>query len=130
MELKRKKKRTVVHGDYCVLNTDNLKKGIIGTRPSLYHQKHPILNVFEIEKFIVSKSIFGGKMVAIMPVMLNNHDYWANRLLKFLKTTKYYYVDTRYLDPVSFTISELSSSYRQTQWEKMKQILVDSNINV
>ena len=56
MELKRKQKRVVVHGDYCVLNKDSLIKSINTgkKKQSIYHQKHPILNIFEVERFIVS----------------------------------------------------------------------------
>ena len=78
----------------------------------------------------MSKSIFGGSMVAVVPIMLNNHDYWANKILKFLKSTKYFYVDAKYLDPVAFTDSGLSAYYRPNQWEQIKEILVDSNINI
>ena len=120
MELRRKQKKEVQVGDYCKINDRQFKKDFYKEESSFDYKyesysrndRNKYLKLLDVNSFIVRKSIFGGNKKALVPLTLKSNDYHGKSIKKFLKTRKFFYIDDKYLNPISSTsaIEEMSIS--------------------
>jgi hypothetical protein len=110
MELRRKQKKEVQVGDYCKIN-NQFRKDFYQDENGFDHKyesygrndRNKSLKILDVTNFIIIESIFGGNKKALVPLTLKGHDYYGKAITKFLKTRKFFYINDKYLEPVSST---------------------------
>jgi hypothetical protein len=133
MELRRKEKKEVQVGDYCKINHNQFRRDFYQDENGFENKyesygrndRNKSLKILDVSNFIIIESIFGGNKKALVPLTLKDHDFYGISITKFLKTRKFFYIDDKYLEPVSSTSAfrEMNDKNRESLNETITKFL-------